>query len=131
MGTDSTPAENFGHRSSFLDISKETDGVCVIAVTGLSEIDAAMADDIGDELMALISEDSVRHLIIDLEEISYLSSRAIGRLVELHNKGAETSRRIIFTGLKEDIKRMLRVMGLDTLFETAADVAEAREALCK
>jgi len=91
----------------------------------MKNIDATTADGVGNELGALVEDAGVRHIAVDLSGVEFLSSRAVGRLVELHTKARQAERRTVFLGLAPEIARMLHVMGLDSLFETAADVQEA------
>lgn len=73
------------------------------------------------------SEKAGGRLIVDLSNVTMLTSVGIGMFVTLHNKSKELKGRLALFGLKPDIIELLKLTRLDKLFLIAKD----REAAVK
>ncbi len=70
-----------------------------------------------------------RRLIIDLTDVPSVDSMAVGALVRTYVHCQKTGRRLAFVGMNPRVKSVLRLTGVDPLFDLYASVAEAEAAL--
>ena len=68
-------------------------------------------------------------LIIDLSEVPMLDSMAIGALVRVFVSYNKPGRKLVLVGLGRQLKNVLRITGVEALFETYATIPEAESAL--
>jgi len=70
-----------------------------------------------------------RKLIIDLTEVPSVDSMAVGALVRTYVHCQKTGKKLAFVGLGQRVENVLRLTGVDPLFDTYKSVAEAEAAL--
>lgn len=70
-------------------------------------------------------------LIIDLTDVPSVDSMAVGALVRSYVHCQKSGRRLAFVGMGPRISNVLRLTGVDPLFETYATVSEAEAALAR
>ena len=68
-------------------------------------------------------------LIIDLTEVPFIDSAAIGVLVRAYVSCQKVGRRLALVGLGLRVKNVLHLTGIDPLFDTYVTVSEAEERL--
>ena len=68
-------------------------------------------------------------MIIDLSEVPLVDSVAIGALVRAYVHCQKTKRRLAFVGLNPRVKSVLRLTGVDPLFDSYETIAEAESAI--
>jgi anti-sigma B factor antagonist len=113
-----------GGRESAVTGVDRRDGAVVVALAG--ELDLYNAEEVRSALLeACAGEPDV--LVIDLEEVRFIDSTALGVLIEARSKLDERSGfRLAAPGL--ETRRALEVSGLDRHFLVHGTVAEALEA---
>jgi anti-sigma B factor antagonist len=100
------------------------DGAVVVSLAG--ELDLYNADEVRSALLDACA-DEPNLLVVDLEEVRFIDSTALGVLIEARSRTADRSRfRLAAPGL--ETKRALEVSGLDHHFLVHDTVAEAFEA---
>ena len=72
---------------------------------------------------------SERRLIIDLSEVPSLDSVAIGGLVRAYVHCQKTGRRLAFVGINPRVTNVLRLTGVEPLFDSFATIGEAESAV--
>ncbi|MEA2493235.1 MAG: anti-sigma factor antagonist [Thermoleophilaceae bacterium] len=91
----------------------------VVAISG--ELDMAAAPAFEEKLLScLAGEDPV---ILDLSDVGYMDSTAIGALISARKKANMTRGRFAVVVQPGDVERMLKITRLDTAF----DIVETRE----
>lgn len=70
-----------------------------------------------------------KHLVLDLSRVEIITSPSIGGLLLLRRALSERGRRLILCNVHLATRCILRVVGLDCLFEVAADRFGALSAL--
>jgi anti-sigma B factor antagonist len=100
------------------------DGTVVVSLTG--ELDLYNAEEVRSALLeSCAAEPQV--LVVDLEQVRFIDSTALGVLIEARSKLADRSGfRLAAPGL--ETRRALEVSGLDRHFLVHETVAEALEA---
>ena len=76
-----------------------------------------------------LSEREPSHLILDLSRVEIISSPGIGGLLLLRQMQAERGSRLLLCNVALATKCILRVVGLDSVFDYAEDKAQALRAL--
>ena len=81
--------------------------------------------ELGAGLKELIAREKVEKIVVNLSEVDFLSSSALGRLIDVNKTAKQLERRLLFSNVSPEVRRMLRVTRLDELFEIHADEAAA------
>jgi len=68
-------------------------------------------------------------LIIDLSEVPSVDSMAIGALVRAYVFCNKSGRKLMLVGMNHRVRNVLRLTGVDSLFDTYATIPEAESAL--
>jgi anti-sigma B factor antagonist len=68
-------------------------------------------------------------LILDLSEVPYVDSSALGAFVQVYVSCQKANRRLALVGLNHRVRGLLQISSLDLLFVTFPTVAEAEQAL--
>jgi len=76
-----------------------------------------------------ISTVTAPRLIVDLTEMPSVDSQAVGALVRAFVTCNKAGRRLAFVGLNHRVKNVLKITGVEPLFDTYASVAEAEARL--
>ncbi|MEO8197095.1 MAG: STAS domain-containing protein [Thermoanaerobaculia bacterium] len=63
-----------------------------------------------------VLEEDGRHVLVDMAKINQMDSTGIGELVGYLGKFTEARRKLILVAPSERVRRLLRVVQLDTLF---------------
>jgi anti-anti-sigma factor len=77
-------------------------------------------------LRQLVAQAPGQHLIVDFSRVEIITSPSIGNLLLLRKTLSQQGRRLILCNVRMAAKCILRVAGLDSLFEFAADKADAQ-----
>lgn len=95
-----------------------------------------LCDRIRDELLAAYERSGAVHLVLDLQEVMYLSSAGIRTLLSVNRRVREREGRLILCGLRRDIESVFvatRLIGSGTstpsTFESQPDVPAAAASL--
>jgi anti-anti-sigma factor len=116
-----TDAGGTGGREDALKSVEKRDGATVVSLAG--ELDLYNAEDVRAALLECCAEEpSV--LVVDLAEVTFIDSTALGVLIEARSRLADRSGfRLAAPGL--EVRRALEVSGLDRHFVVHDTVADA------
>jgi anti-anti-sigma factor len=91
------------------------------------EIDIASKEELRRQLDALAG---VRRLCLDLSEVQYIDSTAIGELIRLHKVRLERGfdSEVVVVGQNQPIHRLLNILHMETLFPIEQTVPESYRA---
>ncbi|MEZ4515599.1 MAG: anti-sigma factor antagonist [Chloroflexota bacterium] len=104
---------------------EEKDGVTVAALFG--ELDGRTAPEIQDKLLLLPQQN--RKVLLDLSDVSYISSAGLRALLMLYRQYANGESKIALVGLSESIRDMMAVTGFLEFFDDYATLDEGLAAL--
>jgi anti-anti-sigma factor len=104
---------------------KNLDGVTVVSVFGRLDVDAV--EEIGNSLKEIAAEKAVR-LVLDLSDVSYMSSRGLSLLLELMHAARETGGTMRLAGVQPLVNEVLEISGARLLFNLYDTVDEAVDA---
>lgn len=85
------------------------DGWHVVKVTG--EIDLSTADSVADQFNELM-ETGARHLVADLDEVTFMDSTALAILVHVHNRVRQQEGDLVVVCREGPAKKLLAATGL-------------------
>jgi anti-sigma B factor antagonist len=91
-------------------------------------LDELNIKEIGDELFDLIDNHGKRKLLINFENVEYLSSAALGKLITLNKKVHTEKGQLKLCRIHPTIFEVFRITKLDKLFEIYDEEATALEA---
>ncbi|NLX14080.1 MAG: STAS domain-containing protein [Phycisphaerales bacterium] len=96
----------------------------IVNIEELRILDSLEVEQIGAELYSLVDDKNRKKLIIDFTKVRILSSSALGMLLTLRKKAEAIKGTLILCGLRDDLKKVFKISGLDRLF-TFAENEEA------
>jgi anti-sigma B factor antagonist len=89
----------------------------------------AITDATSGEFQDAVRAVAAPALIIDLTEVPWVDSMAVGALVRAFVFCNKAGRKLALVGLNHRIKNVLHIVGVDSLFDTYATIPEAESAL--
>jgi len=84
-------------------------------------LDEANIQEIGDELTQLVTKDHRIKLLLNFENVEYLSSAALGKLISLHKRVREHNGQLKLCGIRPEIYEVFKITKLNLLFEIYDD----------
>jgi anti-anti-sigma factor len=96
------------------------DGVCTLLLTG--EADLAVAPDLIELGSASLEDPGIHTLVVDLGQVSFVDSTAIGALIRLHNVAEEAGKTFRLDNLPRRVRQVLGIAGLQDFFSIAPEV---------
>ena len=103
-------------------LERPAEGVAVVVLEG--EVDLYTAPRFKDVLLQAI-DDGAGHVIVDLADVSFVDSTALGVLVSGGKRLQKSSGTLAIGCPDEKIRRILEITGLDTVFGVYASRDEA------
>ncbi len=105
-------------------------------VTVVDFVDSRILDEniikiVVEELFALVNNSYKIKLIIDFQNVDYLSSAVLGKLVALKKLVDEAKGQVKLCNIKPSIRQIFSITKLDKLIEIQADQAAAMKAMQK
>lgn len=111
-----SPPSEFEPR--YLDI-EHRQGVVVVVPQVPSLTEEINLEEFGHELFALVDQHGFRKLVVSLEQVAYVNSSGIGKLITLHRKMHRQKGTVIFSNLQPRVFEILRTSNLASYFRTA------------
>jgi len=114
---------------SFEIANQQTSRNCVVRLSG--DIDTAVVPELRDRLGSTL-EGGCANIVLDLAEVVYADSSALGLLVWLDHQLVPLGGRLVLAGANPDVRRILELSGLMNVaasIATSSDVAGALEGL--
>ena len=89
--------------------------------------DSNTLQQLGDSLFRIVDEEGASKLVVNLGEVSFLSSVALNRLILLKKKIQQQDGELKLVELKPEIQRVFEISRLDTFFDILDQQATAVE----
>jgi anti-sigma B factor antagonist len=102
----------------------EVGNVTVVRFVNSKILDEGQIQQFGDELFALVEKENRTTLLLNFQQIEFLSSAALGKLIKLDKKVKAAGGRLRLACIKRDIYEVFKITKLDQMFvikETEAD----------
>jgi anti-sigma B factor antagonist len=99
----------------------DADGLVVAALSG--EMDLDRADAVRDSLAAAAASGACRYLNVDVSEVTFIDSYALGALVSARNTAASNGVSFTLTNPSQPVRKAIQVTGLNHVFGLPATTA--------
>ena len=108
-----------------MDIKEEfiKEGVCSVSLFG--DLDANSSLDMDDVLSKAITSNN--KIIVNCNELNYISSAGLGVFMSHLDEVKEGNKKLVFYGMKENVKDVFNILGLDKLISSVESKEEAIE----
>ena len=103
-----------GHRR--LDI-EEIGDITVVRFVDKKILDEPNIQIIGNQLFGLVDEDHREKILLDFDNVEYLSSAALGKLITLDKKVKNAKSKLRLCSIKPDIYEVFQITKLTKLFQ--------------
>lgn len=100
-------------------------GVVVIDFDDNTNLDGPTIEEMQSDLFRLVEEDAPRGGVIDLKNVAFISSQALGVLVTLRLKAARGNTRLVLAGVREPLLEIVTLTQIDKLYELFPSSAAA------
>ena len=107
-----------------LNISEIGD-VTVVRFVDRRIIDEAIIQEMGAELFGLVEKERRGSLLLSFENVEFLSSAALGKLITLDKKVKAQGGRLKLTSIRPEIYEVFTITKLDQLFDIKDNEASA------
>jgi anti-sigma B factor antagonist len=82
---------------------------------------------LGEELLALFEKDRRNSILLDFENVVFLSSSALGKLIKLNNRMKTGGGKLRLAAIRPEIYEVFRITKLDETFQIFDTVSDAME----
>jgi anti-sigma B factor antagonist len=107
----------------------ELDGVTNVEFVESNILDESSIRQIGDELLQIIGRKGFPKIVLNFDNVSALSSSALGMLITLNTKVSEKNGRLALACIKGPIRDVFRITKLDKAFSIHDTVGSAVSSL--
>jgi anti-anti-sigma factor len=108
---------NFNKNISDIELSGQflQNNVAIIQFSGV--LDTYNSNDVTNELIQFIQNNSLDHLILDFEKLSYASSTGIGAITEVYKAAKKKDNAEVYLKSVDDsVKKVFDLLGFSSLF---------------
>lgn len=108
-----------GGRLRQLVVEEDINGVTIVKFAHKKILDEQNIAQLGDELTGLV--DGPRKMLLNFQNVDYLSSAALGKLISTHKAVVAAKGKIKFCCIQPTIFEVFKITGLHKLFEIHKD----------
>ncbi len=108
---------------------KNVQNVAIVKFKDPKVMDPARIEKMGEELLAVLEDDSNENLVVNFENVNFFSSAAINKLIVLEKHMRARGGEIRLTNLQPEVRDLFSYTHLDQVFQIRTDDAEALESL--
>ena len=95
------------------------DGIVVVELADRKILDEAVIGEIAEQLYALVAEADVPKLVLDFQNVSHMSSGALGMLITLHKRIRERNGALRLCNISESIYEVFVITRLNEVFKVS------------
>ena len=106
----------------------EAGDITVVRFVDRKILDAASIQELGEELFALLEQDGRKNLLLNFENVEFLSSAALNKLIILDKKAKVCGGRLKFSDLRPEIREVFVITRLTQLFDICDSETDALKA---
>jgi anti-sigma B factor antagonist len=107
-----------------IDVS-ESANISVVRFKDQKIIDPEAIQELGQELFDLIDRDERSKLVLNFDNVEFLSSAALGKLITFEKKAKRVGADLILTNISPEIFQVFAITNLDKLFKIKDTEADA------
>lgn len=102
--------------------------VVVATFTDEKIVDSGNIEELGNEMFSLVTEDRHKHVLLNFENVEFMSSAALNKLITMDKKVKEVGGILRLCSLKAEILEIFKITRLDRVFDIRKTEAEALKA---
>ena len=106
---------------------EEIGGVTVARFVDKKILDETNIQNIGSQLFALVEEDGKSKILLDFENVEYLSSAALGKLITMDKKVKSAGGKLKLCSVRPEIYEVFAITKLNKVFDIQEDQERALE----
>ena len=106
---------------------EEIGGVTVARFVDKKILDETNIQNIGSQLFALVEEDGKSKILLDFENVEYLSSAALGKLITMDKKVKSAGGTLKLCSVRPEIYEVFAITKLNKVFDIKEDQERALE----
>ena len=103
----------------------ESASISVVRFQDQKIIDPEAIQELGQELFDLVERDDRKKLVLNFENVEFLSSAALGKLITFEKKAKRNDSELILTNISPEIFQVFAITNLDKLFQIKDTEADA------
>jgi anti-anti-sigma factor len=111
-------------KDSLLRVVKQND-VAVVRFATSRILDQSNVQELGEEFDSLLDEHNLDKLVLNFENVSYMSSAVMGKLVSLLKKIQAAGGQLKLCNIEESIYEIFEIMRFDKMFDICESEDEA------
>ena len=104
---------------------QNVEDVAVIKFSDEKVVDPARIEKLGNELLALANEEERQKLLINFENVRFLSSAAINKLIVVEKRVRARGAKLRLSNLRQEVQDLFSFTNLDGLFSIVEEEKEA------
>ena len=104
---------------------EEVGDVRIVTFADKRLLDKQQIDIITRRLLELFDQEKCHRIILDLENIEYISSNMLGGFITLHKRLLTVKRRLVLCNIDPKIREVLEITRLDRHFKCVRDEHDA------
>jgi anti-sigma B factor antagonist len=97
------------------------DGVTVVSFVDTKIVSEENIQEVGDQLYSLVEDEGHKQLLLNFGNVQYLSSAALGKLINLKKKVGAAKGKLKLCCIHPDLLEVFRITRLDQVFEIYAE----------
>jgi len=113
-----------GRPNALLSVTKQND-VGVVRFRTSRVLDQSNVQQLGEEFEGLLKNFKLKKLVLNFENVRYMSSAVMGKLVSLHKEVQAAGGELRLCGIAESIFEIFKIMRFDKLFKITKTEDEA------
>jgi anti-sigma B factor antagonist len=114
LGTGARPMSQAPRRHLRLE---NIDGVTVVSFVDTKIVTEENIQEVGDQLYSLVEDDGYTQILLNFGNVQYLSSAALGKLINLNKKVKSVKGKLKLCCIHPDLLEVFRITRLDQVFE--------------
>jgi len=95
---------------------EESNGVTIVGFRTHKILDELHVKRFGEELLSLIESEKREALLLNFENVEFLSSAALGHLIKLDKRAKSNNAKLVLANIKETIYEVFSITRLDKVF---------------
>jgi anti-sigma B factor antagonist len=107
-----------------IDVSKVGD-ITVVRFVDRKILDETGIQELGSELFSLVEQDNRRSIVLNFDNVDFLSSAALGKLITLDRKVKSAQGRLKMSNIRPEILEVFQITKLNKVFDIRGEEAEA------
>jgi len=95
---------------------EESEGVTIVSFRDASILDAVTTQRIGRQLYEVVENAGKRKVVLDFDNVRFLSSQTLGVLLTLRRKADKAGVKVALASIRPELVRVFEITNLDKLF---------------